>query len=85
MPRLSRGLCFFGGALLALLSTADAFYLPGAAPHDYKKGEQVGLLVNALTPMIAGYDNAKLVRSSYFHREPLFSTHVLLSACRNPS
>ncbi|PIL36112.1 transporter [Ganoderma sinense ZZ0214-1] len=60
MPRLSRGLCFFGGALLALLSTADAFYLPGAAPHDYKKGEQVGLLVNALTPMIAGYDNAKL-------------------------
>ncbi len=65
MARLSRGLSILGIAVLALLSTADAFYLPGAAPHDYQSGEKVALLVNALTPMIAGYDNAKLVRRSH--------------------
>ena len=68
MARLLRGLCFLGSAVLALLSTADAFYLPGAAPRDYQSGEKVALLVNALTPMIAGYDNAKLVCSP---RSPL--------------
>ena len=51
----------------ALLSTwflgAYAFYLPGAAPHDYHEGEPVRLLVNALTPMLAGSDiHAKIVR-----------------------
>lgn len=44
----------------SLLSCAHAFYLPGAAPHDYHAGDQVNLLVNALTPMLAGADNAKI-------------------------
>lgn len=38
----------------------SAFYLPGAAPHDYRHGETVDLFVNALTPMLAAADNAKL-------------------------
>ncbi|KAI0630278.1 Nonaspanin [Trametes polyzona] len=45
---------------LSLLSSVQAFYLPGAAPRNYHEGEQVELFVNALTPMIAGNDNAKL-------------------------
>ncbi|KAJ3489286.1 hypothetical protein NLI96_g2208 [Meripilus lineatus] len=49
-----------GGSILTLLASTNAFYLPGAAPHDYKKGEQVKLFVNALTPMLPGTDNAKL-------------------------
>ncbi|KAG7449497.1 uncharacterized protein BT62DRAFT_985108 [Guyanagaster necrorhizus] len=48
-------------ALAALsFSWANAFYLPGAAPHDYHRGERVDLFVNALTPMLAGNDDAKL-------------------------
>ncbi len=62
MPRAA--LCFL---VLSLLSTAHAFYLPGAAPHDFREGEPVDLFVNALTPMIAGNDNAKLVRSVLAH------------------
>ena len=42
----------------------SAFYLPGAASHDYRHGETVDLFVNALTPMLAAADNAKLVRGS---------------------
>lgn len=49
-------------SFLPLLS--NAFYLPGAAPHDYHEGEEVKLFVNALTPMLAGTDNAKLVSLS---------------------
>lgn len=52
-----------GTVAISLLSTASAFYLPGAAPHDYTEGEAVDLYVNALTPMLAGSDNAKLVCS----------------------
>jgi transmembrane 9 superfamily member 2/4 len=48
--------------LSSLLLCADAFYLPGAAPHDYHQGEEVNLLVNALTPMLAGTDSARIVR-----------------------
>lgn len=45
-----------------LFASADAFYLPGAAPHNFVRGEQVPLMVNALTPMLLGSDDAKLVR-----------------------
>ncbi|PCH43643.1 Nonaspanin [Wolfiporia cocos MD-104 SS10] len=51
---------FVGSVAAALLTTAHAFYLPGAAPHDYAEGEVVDLYVNALTPMLGGSDNAKL-------------------------
>lgn len=85
MARLSRGLCFLGTAVLALLPTADAFYLPGAAPHDYQSGENVTLLVNALTPMIAGYDNAKLVRTPHLAKTTTVHHSRALYACRNPS
>ena len=48
--------------VLLALPPIDAFYLPGAAPHDYNAGEQVDLFVNALTPMLLGKDDSKLVR-----------------------
>jgi transmembrane 9 superfamily member 2/4 len=53
----------FGGALGVLLPLcANAFYLPGASPHNYAQGEKVNLFVNALTPMLSGHDDSKLVR-----------------------
>ncbi|KAG6869121.1 hypothetical protein C0993_001686 [Termitomyces sp. T159_Od127] len=45
--------------LWATLST-NAFYLPGAAPHDYKLNEKVAVFVNALTPKLLYGDNDKL-------------------------
>ncbi|TFK44729.1 hypothetical protein BDQ12DRAFT_621072 [Crucibulum laeve] len=45
---------------ISLLPSLNAFYLPGAAPRNYVKGEQVDLFVNALTPMLAGNDDSKL-------------------------
>lgn len=64
--------CYLAGALAAsLFPSVDAFYLPGAAPHDYRQGEPVYLYVNALTPMLAGYDNAKIVRTRI--RSPVVS------------
>jgi transmembrane 9 superfamily member 2/4 len=53
-----------GAVLVALVAYSipiQAFYLPGAAPHDYREGEKVDLFVNALTPMLSGADDAKLV------------------------
>ena len=54
------GLLSLGCALL--VNNVAGFYLPGAAPHDYTPGEKVDLLVNALTPMLANEEHAKLVR-----------------------
>jgi transmembrane 9 superfamily member 2/4 len=54
-------LAIIGAALLA--SLANAFYLPGAAPRNYHRGEKVELFVNALTPMLAGKENPTLVRA----------------------
>lgn len=48
-------------SLALAISSARAFYLPGAAPHDFEADEPVELYVNALTPMIGTADNAKLV------------------------
>ncbi|TFY72210.1 hypothetical protein EVG20_g787 [Dentipellis fragilis] len=58
----SPGRLLASGVLTVLATSAavNAFYLPGAAPHDYKDGEKVDLFVNALTPMLGGADNAKL-------------------------
>lgn len=53
-------LLFLGCTLL--VNNVAGFYLPGAAPHDYKLGEKVDLFVNALTPMLANEEHAKLVR-----------------------
>lgn len=52
-----------GSILLLPVVSVSAFYLPGTAPHNFEKGEQVDLLVNALTPMLSGKDDSKLVRS----------------------
>ncbi|KAI0743516.1 Nonaspanin [Daedaleopsis nitida] len=60
MARSACGLWLLGAIVLRRLSTAHAFYLPGAAPHDYRENEKVDLFVNALTPMISGDDHAKL-------------------------
>jgi transmembrane 9 superfamily protein 2/4 len=49
-------------ALLISVTNVNAFYLPGAAPHNYELGERVDLFVNALTPMLSGNVDSKLVR-----------------------
>ncbi len=54
--------------LCCLLST-HAFYLPGVAPTNYKKGEQIPLLVNHLTPSLQHID-AKL------HQKVKLKTYV---------
>jgi len=62
-----------GGALLALIpSVAHAFYLPGAAPHNYEQGDPVNVYVNALTPMLTSGDDSKLVWFPYYVRSSLF-------------
>lgn len=63
-------------ALLASSIPVHAFYLPGAAPHDYKVAEKVELFVNALTPMLSGSDDAKLV-STYLFPIPLWPHRIL--------
>ncbi|EKM80987.1 hypothetical protein AGABI1DRAFT_112692 [Agaricus bisporus var. burnettii JB137-S8] len=45
---------------ISLLPVTSAFYLPGAAPTNYREGEQVPVFVNALTPMLSGSDDPKL-------------------------
>ncbi|KAG6820735.1 hypothetical protein H0H93_012381 [Arthromyces matolae] len=50
-------------ALWATLCT-NAFYLPGAAPHDYKLDEKVALFVNTLTPKLMNGEDDKLVGPS---------------------
>ncbi|KAH9485413.1 Transmembrane 9 superfamily member 7 [Psilocybe cubensis] len=40
---------------------AQAFYLPGAAPHNYVEGDNVDLFVNALTPM-RSLTNEKVIK-----------------------
>lgn len=52
-----------GSLLLLPVVSINAFYLPGTAPRNFERGEQVDLLVNALTPMLTGKDDSKLVRS----------------------
>ena len=52
---------FSAAHLLFLIPCIQAFYLPGAAPHSYVEGEKVQLYVNALTPMLSGSSDAKLV------------------------
>ena len=37
-------------ALICLVSISNAFYLPGVAPTNYKKGDTIPLYVNHLTP-----------------------------------
>ncbi|KAI0000500.1 Nonaspanin TM9SF [Russula vinacea] len=57
-------------ALVASSVPVHAFYLPGAAPHDYRLSENVDLFVNALTPMLSGSDDAKLrslINYDYYH------------------
>ena len=52
---------------LSCLPYIYAFYLPGAAPRNYKEGEQVDLFVNALTPMLSGAKSAKIVCTYFIH------------------
>ena len=58
-PRMRLYVTALAGIFLA--PAIRAFYLPGAAPHNYAEGDQVDLFVNALTPMLAGTDDSKLV------------------------
>lgn len=69
-PQQNRGLSnmkecrsfLLGTILLLPVVGVSAFYLPGAAPRNFEQGEQVDLFVNALTPMLSGKDDSKLVR-----------------------
>jgi len=63
-----------------LVNNVAGFYLPGAAPHDYHPGEKVDLLVNALTPMLANEEHAKLVRL-----QAMLTLVAVLTVRRNPS
>jgi transmembrane 9 superfamily member 2/4 len=68
---MSASRLFARAAVVALVASsipAHAFYLPGAAPHDYRLAEKVDLFVNALTPMLSGSDDAKLVSTYSFSR-----------------
>jgi transmembrane 9 superfamily protein 2/4 len=47
-----------------------AFYLPGVAPHNYKKGDQVPLFVNSLTPIVSSNSQLKSVISYDYYYEP---------------
>lgn len=40
---------FFVYVVLGLLGAANAFYLPGVAPQDFKKGDRITLKVNKIT------------------------------------
>ncbi|KAG0000480.1 hypothetical protein BGZ80_004530 [Entomortierella chlamydospora] len=58
-------------ALLGLASvfSAQAFYLPGVAPHEYAAGDNVPLMVNALTP---GSDSELKSVIPYDYYDPQF-------------
>ncbi|KAF5321341.1 hypothetical protein D9619_001767 [Psilocybe cf. subviscida] len=59
----------YASLTLSLLHAVHAFYLPGAAPHNYAKGDKVELLVNALTPMRSGTNDKikSLVNYDYYN------------------
>ncbi|KAF8678423.1 Endomembrane protein 70 [Rhizoctonia solani] len=44
-------------AASSLITSANAFYLPGTAPRDYHVNDRVPLYVNALTPMVLSADS----------------------------
>ncbi|EIW83085.1 hypothetical protein CONPUDRAFT_121466 [Coniophora puteana RWD-64-598 SS2] len=59
-------------SLLAFLTAANGFYLPGAAPHNFGPGEPVNVYVNTLTPILAGKDDAKvksLINYDYYNEK----------------
>ena len=64
LPIMRRATSLLAG--LSLAACAQAFYLPGAAPHNYVEGDRVELFVNALTPMLSGSDDIKLVRCKLY-------------------
>ena len=62
--------------LLSLSPFIYAFYLPGAAPHSYEEGEDVELFVNALTPMLSGSSDSKLVSPLSKYRHQLIDSTI---------
>ncbi|KAJ2719557.1 Transmembrane 9 super member 2 [Coemansia sp. Benny D115] len=57
------------GALFIAVQPANAFYLPGIAPHDYKVGEKVELQVNSLTPSLNSENKLESVLSYNYYDE----------------
>jgi Endomembrane protein 70 len=73
-------------ALVAVVASSvpvHAFYLPGAAPHDYQVAENVDLFVNALTPMLSGSDDAKLVSTCSVPQTAVASSCVNIAEVAN--
>lgn len=56
-------------ALVCLFGVTNAFYLPGIAPTDYKKGDSIPLLVNHLTPSLhhLSANQAKINSKTYVY------------------
>ncbi|KAF9570378.1 hypothetical protein EC968_001879 [Mortierella alpina] len=54
----------------ALITSSDAFYLPGVAPTDYNDADPVPLMVNAVTP---GSDSELKSVIAYDYYDPMFA------------
>ncbi|CAI5759475.1 unnamed protein product [Candida verbasci] len=52
--------------LLYLISITYGFYLPGVAPSDYKKGDNIPLLVNHVTPSLHHVSNQNKISSATY-------------------
>jgi len=77
-----------GCSLILHFTYVSSFYLPGAAPHDYVRGDKVDLYVNALTPMLSSSVDSKLVCASelYLYRVlRLFNRNPFSNVSRNPA
>jgi transmembrane 9 superfamily protein 2/4 len=70
--RFSDRLCLLTSLLLLTPRLSSAFYLPGVAPTDYKRGDKVLLNVNHLTPTVSELDDQLHSVISYDYYYPLF-------------
>ncbi|QRW21542.1 transmembrane 9 superfamily member 1 [Rhizoctonia solani] len=59
-------------AASSLITSANAFYLPGTAPRDYHVNDRVPLYVNALTPMVLSADSKLKSMINYNYYDPAF-------------
>ncbi|CAD6589431.1 MAG: hypothetical protein ASARMPREDX12_003767 [Alectoria sarmentosa] len=68
----SKNLLASGAAILAFVSSASAFYLPGVAPTTYKANDRVELNVNHLTPALSDKDSQLHSVFSFDYYHPAF-------------
>jgi transmembrane 9 superfamily protein 2/4 len=51
------------------LTLTQAFYLPGVAPHEYHTGDNVPLMVNALTPGSDTQELKSVIPFDYYEKD----------------